>query len=102
MDSAFVTLLGMLAATCTTVAFVPQVIKTWKARSSRDLSLGMFSVLATGVAFWLIYGLIIDDLPIIAANSVTLVLIITILIMKIRFDRAERKQEILEKIKPQK
>lgn len=74
-----VTLLGLAAATCTTVAFLPQVLKTWRSKSAEDLSLGTFGLLTTGVTLWLIYGLLVGDLPVIVANAVTLVLQITIL-----------------------
>lgn len=74
-----VTLLGLAAATLTTLAFLPQVLKTWRSKSAEDLSVGTFSLFCAGVVLWLIYGLIISDLPIIVANTVTLVLQITIL-----------------------
>ena len=64
-----VTAIGMLAAILTTVAFVPQVIKTWRTRSTADISLGMFAILVAGVAAWLIYGLLIRDAPLVLAND---------------------------------
>ena len=79
-----VTILGLLAATLTTIAFVPQVVKTWRTRSTHDISLGMFSLLAAGVFAWLVYGLLIGDLPLVLANGVTFVLAGTILYFKIR------------------
>jgi len=79
-----VTILGLLAATLTTIAFVPQVVKTWRTRSTHDISLGMFSLLAAGVFAWLLYGLLIGDLPLVLANGVTFVLASTILYFKIR------------------
>jgi MtN3 and saliva related transmembrane protein len=78
-------LIGMAAATLTTVSFVPQVLKTWKSRSAKDVSLGMFLLFSLGVALWLIYGFGISSLPVILANAVTLVLALSILIMKIIF-----------------
>lgn len=80
-----VTLLGLLAGTLTTIAFLPQLLKTWRSRSARDISLGMFSIFSTGVLLWLIYGLLIGDWPIIIANFVTFVLAGTILIFKLRY-----------------
>ena len=80
-----VTLIGLAAAFCTTAAFLPQVIQTWRSRSTRDLSLPMFSVMTTGVFLWLVYGLIIGDVPLIAANGVTFVLSGTILYFKLRY-----------------
>lgn len=83
-DGVAVMLLGLVAACCTTLAFVPQVIKTWRTRSTGDLSLGMFSVMVTGIVLWLIYALIRGDLPLAAANGVTLVLAGTMLVLKLR------------------
>jgi len=77
--------LGLVAGSLTTAAFLPQVIKTWKSRSAKDLSLGMFSLFCLGVLLWLIYGFIQNDIPVIAANMVTLMLASTLLIFKLRF-----------------
>ena len=79
-----VTLLGLLAATLTTIAFVPQVVKTWRTRSTHDISLGMFAILVAGITAWLVYGAMIGDLPLVLANAVTLLLAGTILVFKIR------------------
>ncbi len=78
-------ILGIIAGVLTTLSFVPQVIKTWKSRSAKDLSLGMFSLFCTGVLLWLIYGLAINDLPIILANTVTLLLAMTLVYFKFSF-----------------
>lgn len=80
-----VTLIGLAAATLTTVAFIPQVVRAWRTRSTRDISLPMFLVLALGITLWLIYGAMIRDLPLIAANLVTLVLVLMILFFKLRY-----------------
>lgn len=77
--------LGLLAGTLTTIAFVPQVIKTWRSRSAEDLSLGMFSLFTVGITLWLIYGLWIQALPLILTNTVTLGLAATLLFFKLRF-----------------
>ncbi|MCC5934929.1 MAG: SemiSWEET family sugar transporter [Balneolales bacterium] len=89
MEFTLITVVGLLAATCTTISFLPQVIKTWKSKSAKDLSLGMFSIFATGVFLWLVYGLMIGDLPIILANTITLLLVLLILYFKFTFDRNE-------------
>lgn len=78
-------ILGLAAGFCTTISFLPQVIKTWKTRSAKDLSLGMFLFFCLGVILWLIYGIIIMDIPVITANFVTLVLSSTLLVFKLRF-----------------
>ena len=77
--------LGLLAGILTTTAFVPQVYKTWKTRSAKDLSLSMFLIFVMGVLLWLLYGLLKRDLPVIAANSATLILAVTLLVFKLRF-----------------
>ncbi|MCG3121404.1 MAG: Sugar transporter SemiSWEET [bacterium] len=80
----YVTLIGLTAATLTTSAFLPQVIKSWQTKSAKDLSLGMFVIFCSGVFLWLIYGLLSNDLPLILSNAVTFILALTILILKIR------------------
>jgi MtN3 and saliva related transmembrane protein len=70
------TLIGLCAATCTTFAFLPQVLKNWKTRSVKDLSARAFSFFAIGIILWLTYGILIGDLPLIAANVVTLALVL--------------------------
>lgn len=81
-----VSALGFVAGTLTTVAFLPQVIRTWRTKSAKDLSLPMLISFTTGVVCWLIYGLLIDSLPIILANGVTVLLAGTNLILKLRYD----------------
>jgi len=81
----FVYILGLSAGMCTTIAFLPQVIKTWKSRSAKDLSLGMFSLFCFGVIQWLVYGIFQNDVPVIAANLITLMLASTLLVFKLRF-----------------
>ncbi len=77
-------LLGTIAGILTTLAFVPQVWRVWKTRSTRDISLGMYLVFTTGVGFWLAYGLVLGAWPIVVANSVTLMLTGTVLVLKLR------------------
>lgn len=78
-------ILGLVAGGLTTTAFLPQVIKTWKSKSAKDLSLGMFLLFSLGVALWLVYGIMVQDVPVIAANLLTLMLASTILFFKFRF-----------------
>ena len=78
-----ITMLGLVAASLTTVAFIPQVHKTWKTKSAKDLSLGMYLIFTSGVILWLIYGILKEDIPIIAANIVTLSLTLVLLYFKI-------------------
>jgi MtN3 and saliva related transmembrane protein len=81
----FTSLLGYVAAICTTVAFVPQVIKTYKSKSAKDLSLGMFSIFGAGVTLWMIYGILTNDMPVTLANAATLVLALVLLYFKMTF-----------------
>ncbi len=76
--------IGLLAAFFTTVAYVPQTIKILKTKDTKSLSLGMYCLITTGLALWLIYGILIGDTPIIIANAITVVLSGTILVMKLR------------------
>lgn len=81
----FVTILGFLAAIGTTVSFIPQVIHIVKTRDTKGISLSMYVIFTTGVLCWLLYGCFLGSLPIILANSVTLLLAFTILILKIKW-----------------
>ena len=87
-------IIGTLAGTLTTIAFIPQVVKTWKTRSAHDISLFMFLLFSCGVLLWLIYGILLQALPIILANGITLTLSTSILVLKIRFmiNRQQRPQ----------
>ena len=79
--------LGFAAAFCTTAAFVPQLVRVIRLRSARDISLPTFLLFSIGVFLWLLYGLYIHSKPVIASNSVTLILSLSILILKLRYDR---------------
>ncbi|MBX2914790.1 MAG: SemiSWEET family sugar transporter [Cyclobacteriaceae bacterium] len=83
MDAAKI--LGLVAGFLTTVAFIPQVVKTWRSKSARDLSLVMFSLFCAGVFLWMIYGFMINELPVILWNIITLMLALIILFFKLRF-----------------
>ncbi len=79
--------LGLFAGMLTTISFLPQVIKTWKTQSARDLSLEMFLIFCTGVLLWLIYGVIVGNVPIIVSNCLTIMLAGSILYFKLFRDR---------------
>lgn len=83
--SALSDLVGFVAGACTTVSFLPQVIKAWRTRSTRDISLGMYLLLFCGITLWLIHGFQIGSRPVIAANGVTLVLVVAMVYMKLRY-----------------
>lgn len=75
---------GYLAAVMTTLAFVPQAIKTIRTRDTRSISLGMYVVFTAGIAMWLVYGIALDSMPMILANIVTFLLSATILVLKLK------------------
>lgn len=77
--------LGLVAGSLTTISFVPQVIKVWRSKSADDLSMGMFLIFSMGVVGWLAYGIVKDDVPVIVANTATVLLTLSILVMKIVF-----------------
>ncbi len=75
---------GYAAALCTTGAYVPQVLRVWRTRSTKDISLKTFAVLVTGLTLWLVYGVWRGEVPLVLANGVTLALAGTILYFKVR------------------
>jgi MtN3 and saliva related transmembrane protein len=75
---------GYLAAVMTTLAFVPQAVKTIRTKDTRSISLGMYVVFTAGIAMWLVYGIALDSMPMILANIVTFLLSATILSMKLK------------------
>lgn len=100
MNTEPVEILGLFAATMTTISFLPQVIKIKKERCAKSISLLTFSAFWIGVLSWLIYGLLIDSLPVTLANAVTLILASAIVIMKLFYDRKASKSaktSLLEK-----
>ena len=84
MDVTSADAIGMVAGLFTTLSFLPQVIKTWRSRSTRDISLAMFLSFCLGVALWLVYGVLTAAWPVIIANLATLALAGIILALKLR------------------
>ena len=80
------TYIGLLAGTLTTISFLPQAVKTWKTKSAHDVSLGMFVIFCTGVFLWIVYGILIRDLPVVVTNSFTLLFAASILFMKLKYE----------------
>ena len=85
MDTASIDLLGLIAGALTTIAFFPQLLKTWKSKSAKDVSLVMMIIFCIGVFLWVLYGLTINSLPVVITNLITLILALLILILKIRY-----------------
>jgi MtN3 and saliva related transmembrane protein len=81
----FITIIGLTAAAFTTVALVPQLLKVWKTKSTKDISTGMFTLYCGGVFLWFVYGAYTGDLPIILANSLAFVQALAILIFKAKY-----------------
>ena len=79
-----VNILGFLAGTLTTLSLLPQTIKSLKTKHTDDISLAMFVMLALGIVLWLIYGILLKAAPLILANSISLVLILMLIGLKLR------------------
>ena len=80
-----VTVIGLIAAAFTTFAYVPQAVKTIKTKDTKSLSLIMYVIMTVGIVLWLFYGVLKNDLPIIIANTITLLFAGIILILKIKY-----------------
>lgn len=76
--------LGMIAAVLTTASFLPQVYKTWKTKDTKSLSLTMYICFFIGIVLWLIYGFLIDSLPMILANGITTITTFLLIILKLK------------------
>jgi len=87
-----ITLIGLLAAVCTTISFLPQTIKTIKTQNTRDLSLTMYLVFTIGLAMWMVYGILLVNWPIIIANGVTMIFTAIILYLILRNKVLDKKQ----------
>lgn len=86
-----VDLIGYAAATLTTCSFVPQAWLTFRTKDVSGISLGMYSAFTAGIALWLAYGLLIQAWPVVMANTITLMLALMILGMKLRYQRARKR-----------
>lgn len=78
-------IIGLIAASLTTAAFVPQVYKTWKTKLVDELSLTMYLVFFTGIVLWFIYGILINSLSIILANTITGLLVLLLIYFKLKY-----------------
>jgi MtN3 and saliva related transmembrane protein len=83
--------IGYTAAVCTTIAYVPQILKVIKTKKTNDISIAMFVLISSGVFLWLIYGIILVSIPIIIANAITFIFSSYIFIMKIKLDHIKSK-----------
>ena len=78
-------IIGLIAAAFTTVSLFPQLIKVWKTKSTKDISTGMFTLYCGGVLLWFIYGVYLQDVPIILANFLAFVQTLIILMFKAKY-----------------
>ena len=85
----YIDLFGFLAASLTTIAFLPQLYKTWKTKSADDVSFIMLILFILGLFCWIIYGLKINSIPILVANTITFIFNFSILILKITYSKAK-------------
>ncbi|HMK60433.1 MAG TPA: SemiSWEET transporter [Dissulfurispiraceae bacterium] len=81
-----ITILGYIAGALTTMSLIPQMLKMWKTKSARDVSLGMFLIFVVGISLWITYGVLIHSMPVIIANSVSLTLGFMVLWLKLKFN----------------
>ena len=78
-------MLRLIAAVCTTVSFIPQLMQTWRTKKAGDVAWGMLITFTLGTILWLIYGILIRSMPVAVANAATLLLTLTILLLKIHY-----------------
>jgi MtN3 and saliva related transmembrane protein len=90
MASQTTDLIGAIAGTLTTISFVPQVMRVFQTRQTRDISMTMMLLFSLGVAMWVAFGYLVDSMPVVYTNAMTLVLALTIVAAKVRFDRAPK------------
>lgn len=81
----YISFIGFAAGACTTVAFLPQFIRAWKTKSTKDLSLPTFAIFCLGTILWLAYGLLTGNPPVIAANVVTAFIAAGIIVLKLKY-----------------
>jgi MtN3 and saliva related transmembrane protein len=81
----YVSMLGLAAAAVTVIAFSPQVVKVWKTKSTKDISLGMFSLFSISVLLWFFYGILTQDTPIIIANALVFIQASIIVAFKVKY-----------------
>jgi len=82
---AYADIIGFIGGALTTLALVPQAVKAWRTKHTRDISIWWILTLTIGIILWLVYGILIGSLPIIAANAATLILAVIVLILKMKY-----------------
>jgi len=87
MEKIMIDVLGYISATLTTIAFLPQIIKTVQTKSAKDVSMGMFVLFTIGVFLWIIYGILTRTYPVLIANAVIFCLALAQILLKIKYDK---------------
>ena len=91
MEKIMIDILGYISATLTTIAFLPQIIKTVQTKSAKDVSMGMFVLFTIGVFLWIIYGILTRTYPVLIANAVIFCLALAQILLKIKYDKTLNK-----------
>lgn len=81
-----ITIIGLIAASLTTISFLPQAIRSIRTKNTKDISLTFTLIMFIGLSLWLVYGLLINDLPLIVANSISSALSLVIMVAKFKYD----------------
>ena len=90
METIIIDILGYISATLTTIAFLPQIIKTIQTKSAKDVSMGMFVLFTIGVFLWIIYGILTKTYPVLIANAVIFCLALAQILLKLKYDKKNR------------
>ena len=90
MSTHWIDILGYLAAACTTLAYLPQVIMVWRTKDASGVSWGMVLLLCIGLSLWFLYGVAIHRYPVIIVNGLTLILTSSMVVLKLKYDAARR------------
>ena len=85
---AYVDIIGFIGGALTTLALVPQAVKAWRTKHTRDISIWWILTLIIGILLWLVYGILIGSLPIIVSNVATLIFAVIVLILKMKYDNS--------------
>jgi len=85
MEMDYTAIIGLAAAAITVVSILPQILKVWRTKSTKDISLGTFSLLSGGVFLWFVYGILMKDLVIIIANFLGFIQVLIMIIFKVKY-----------------
>ncbi|MCV2485321.1 SemiSWEET transporter [Flavobacterium sp. SH_e] len=83
----YIDIIGLFAGACVTMSTIPQIIKVWKTKKVKQISLKMFGILTFGIAVWVVYGILKNDFPIVITNSISLILNITMVYFILSYEK---------------